>query len=310
MSLHLLVVLCLPCVAGWTSAPSDAGLFLRRAVLPVVCYRSGRGGVAAITAQGQVPAGSDDEADSRTAAMEEKLARWRAQAEKLRLQDKDSAVSRALASRLSREESEGSEDAVLSDDNIGGPRGSPRRTVVDRMRELKIAERRAELSRDVEKLREEEELSGEEREARRQEQEAERIRMQREIEVDSLQWAEKKKAYWKDGYDAVKDMPSTDRSLQSRRLAEEYARDKAGIRNRPNEKITAKLQAWKDMSAERKARQLARASVDLASTTLNAVAILIGIILQKPVEGIRFGAEVSRVLHWFVVGGVFVHPDT
>ena len=283
MSLQLLVVLCLPCVAGWSgpTARVDAGIGFRRAAQPVVCCRSARGGVVALAAQGE-----DDAADSRAAAMEEKLARWRAQAEQLRLEDKDSAVSRARASRLSREEFAGSEDSVLSDDNIGGPRGSARRTVVDRMRELKIAERRAELSSDVEKLREAEELSEEQREARRQAQEAERLRLQREIEADSLKWAEKKKAYWKEGYDAVKDMPSNERS-QSRRLYGEYAMDEVGIRNRPNEQITAKLNAWQSMSGERKARQLARASVDLASTTLNAVAILIGIILQKPVEGIR-----------------------
>ena len=71
---------------------------------------------------------------------EEKLARWRAQAEAQRLQDKDSAVSRARASRLSREnaDDEANEDSILNDDNIGGPRGSARRTVVERMRELKI----------------------------------------------------------------------------------------------------------------------------------------------------------------------------
>jgi hypothetical protein len=300
MSRQLLVVLSLPCVAGWGGPRIDAGLGLRRAAPGAHPHASCRHaaarrvGALALAPEGREPGPGpgDEAADSRSAAMEEKLARWRAQAEQLRLQDKDSAVSRALASRLSREEDEGSEDAVLADDNIGGPRGSARRTVVERMRELKIAERRAELSSDVQKIRESEEMSEEEREARRQAQEAERLRLQREIEADSLKWAEKKKAYWKDGYDATKDMPAADRS--ARRLAEEYAKDQVGTRNRPNEQITAKLQEWKDMSSERKARQIARASVDLASTTLNAVAILIGIILQKPVQGVAGPKKSAR----------------
>jgi len=60
--------------------------------------------------------------------LEAKLARWRRQAEELRLQDKDSAVSRARASRLSRTDEE-EQDPVLDDDLVGGPLGSPRRTV-------------------------------------------------------------------------------------------------------------------------------------------------------------------------------------
>jgi len=239
--------------------------------------------------------------------METKLARWRLQAEQLRLQDKDSAASRARASRLSCESSEDSIDEdLLGDALIGGPRGSARRTVVERMRELKMSERRAELSADVQKLRDEEELSDSEREEREQKIETERLRLKKEIEADSLKWAEKKNSYWKTGIDSTRDVPPPDRSVVSR-LAQELAVDKVGIAKRPNEKITAKLNQWREMSAERKARQVGRVSVDLAVTVLNAVAILMGIILQRPVEvpttsfkgdAIRAAAERIKIPFW------------
>ena len=222
--------------------------------------------------------------------MEEKLARWRAQAEAQRLQDKDSAVSRARASRLSREnaDDEANEDSILNDDNIGGPRGSARRTVVERMRELKISERRAEISEDVQRMREVEE-DEKDREQRVQAQQAERLRIEQEIQEDAKKWAERKRAYWKEGFDAVKDVPAPDpRSGGGKQtqqgLAREIFLDAIGVQNRPLAGINAKLQDWKEMSAARKARQVGRVSVDLAVTIMNAVAIAMGIILQKPVQ--------------------------
>jgi hypothetical protein len=142
---------------------------------------------------------NSDGGQDRSTTMEEKLARWRAQAEQLRMQDKDSAVSRARASSLSRgkEDSEEVEDIVVGDELIGGPEGSARRTVVDRMRSLKISERRAELSADVQRFREEEEMTAEERQARANAVETERLRMKKEIETDAVKWAQKKNAYWK-----------------------------------------------------------------------------------------------------------------
>lgn len=211
--------------------------------------------------------------------LEAKLARWRRQAEELRLQDKDSAVSRARASRLSRTDEE-EQDPVLDDDLVGGPLGSPRRTVVERMRDLKIAERRAELSADVQKLREQEEMDLAQREAREAAIAAERQRLQREVEEDSKKWAEKKNAYWKEGFDSKVDVPRSEDSFQERQAKLE----RMGITNRPTESITAKLNQWKEMSSTRKARQIAKASADIAVTALNAVAIVVGILLQKPVE--------------------------
>ncbi len=54
-----------------------------------------------------------------------------------------------------------------------------------------------------------------------------------------------------------------------------------GIKNRPTESITAKLNQWQKMSATRKARQIAKASADVAVTALNAVAIVIGAQFSK-----------------------------
>ena len=54
-----------------------------------------------------------------------------------------------------------------------------------------------------------------------------------------------------------------------------------GIKNRPTESITAKLNQWQKMSATRKARQIAKASADVAVTALNAVAIVIGARFSK-----------------------------
>ena len=176
-------------------------------VAPSTCRPRPRAGVLSVKTDANDQA--DDNASKMT-AMEEKLARWRAQAEELRLKDKDSAVSRARASqtllpdldKVSNEADEG-----LGDELIGGPRGTARRTVVDRMRDLKISERRAELSADVQKFREQEEMSAAERGERAKALDAERQRLKKEIEEDAAKWAEKKNAYWKAGLDSRLDVP-------------------------------------------------------------------------------------------------------
>ncbi len=160
-----------------------------------------------------IKADANDQADdnaSKITAMEEKLARWRAQAEELRLKDKDSAVSRARASQtllLDLDKVSNEADDGLGDELIGGPRGTARRTVVDRMRDLKISERRAELSADVQKFREQEEMSAAERGERAKALDAARQRLKKEIEEDAAKWAEKKNAYWKAGLDSRLDVP-------------------------------------------------------------------------------------------------------
>ena len=265
--------------------------------MPALCHfqpGTSRDGVRLLSAQQDPQSGEDQakqtpSADSdaeksarslreKSAVMEEKLARWRAQAEALRLQDKDSAVSRARASQLSRESSGETEEAVINNEIVGGPRGSARRTVVERMRELKISESRAELSADIQQLREQEEFDEQERKNRLAAREQERKRIETEIEENAKVWAEKKFSYWKEGLDSERDMPVPDRAQRV------LALDRLGIEKRPTESITAKLNEWKDMSAARKARQLGSASVDLGVTVMNAAAILIGIILQKPVD--------------------------
>jgi hypothetical protein len=123
------------------------------------------------------------------------------------------------------------------------------------MRNLKLEERRAELSQDVRLMREQEEGP-------------------RRRERDTGETG------------VFSDTPEARREVVEAGMAElngkkplpslEYL-EKAGIENRPNERITAKLEEWRKTSAEQRSQDPARITFNVIATVLNAVAFLIGL---------------------------------
>mmetsp|Transcript_47751 Transcript_47751/g.113634 ORF Transcript_47751/g.113634 Transcript_47751/m.113634 type:complete len:461 (-) Transcript_47751:90-1472(-) len=168
---------------------------------------------------------------TREEALRDKLARWKKKAEEARMADPDSATARATAL-----------DPTPSKVVIPGSRG----VVFNRMRDLKISERKNELFLDVRQLQKEEE---------------EASRSGSETKEDRREAMEQGVASF-----AKSNPVETIASL-----------DTKGIENRPNEKITAKLEAWRKRSAEQRTGDSVQVGFNIFASILNAVAFLIGL---------------------------------